>query len=170
MIRLRMLGLRLLLSTKVKLCILALFFVTFKFPGRNQAGVCALRGKVVAVGGCDAWNCLNSMEIYDPETNLWIMGPPMTATRRGCGVAVFKGKLYVVGGSDGTHSLVTTEIYDWDEQTWAPGPNMATPRANVGVAVVGNRLYAVGGFSGKQIHVTAFHFKPIFISPQGKYF
>lgn len=45
----------------------------------------------MAVGGCDAWNCLSSMEIYDPVENEWIMGPSMTTNRRGCGVAEFKG-------------------------------------------------------------------------------
>jgi len=48
-------------------------------------------GRIVAIGGCDAWNCLNSMEIYDPESDVWAMGPPMTANRRGCGIAVFRG-------------------------------------------------------------------------------
>ena len=59
--------------------------------GRNQAGVCAFGNKLVAVGGCDAWNCLSSMEIYDPVENEWVMGPSMTTNRRGCGIAEFKG-------------------------------------------------------------------------------
>lgn len=131
--------------------------------------------KVYVVGGCDTWNCLNTVECYDPQTNSWSFIKPIITPRRGCGLAhikgkhfhfhfmkhsvnifcrfikqlfVFLGKLYVVGGSDGTQSLATTEIYDPIERSWSPGPSMTTPRANVGVAVVGNRLYAVGGFSG----------------------
>lgn len=104
--------------------------------------------QVYAIGGCDAWNCLNSVEIYNPEDNTWQTAKPIITARRGCGVAVFNGKLYVVGGSDGTHSLNTTEIFDEQTLTWSVGPSMTTPRANVGVAVVGDRLYAVGGFSG----------------------
>lgn len=120
----------------------------FSIVGRYQAGVTAYNKFVYAIGGCDAWNCLNSVEVYNPEENTWNYIKPIITARRGCGVAVFNGKLYVIGGSDGTHSLNTTEIFDEETQTWIVGPTMTTPRANVDVAVVGDRLYAVGGFSG----------------------
>lgn len=119
--------------------------------GRYQAGVTAYNKLVYAIGGCDAWNCLNSVEVYNPEENLWTSIKPIITARRGCGVAVFDGKLYVVGGSDGSHSLNSTEIFDEKTQSWVVGPSMTTPRANVEVAVVGDRLYAVGGFSGNII-------------------
>lgn len=60
--------------------------------GRYQAGVCAMNGQVFAVGGCDAWNCLNSVEVYDPETDEWSFASEMITARRGCGVATFKGQ------------------------------------------------------------------------------
>lgn len=104
---------------------------------------------VYAIGGCDAWNCLNSVEVYDPVTNVWNMSKPIFTARRGCGVTVFNKKLYVIGGSDGSHSLNSTEVYDEETGNWVVGPSMTTPRANVEVAVVGDRLYAVGGFSGR---------------------
>lgn len=90
------------------------------------------------MGGCDAWNCLNSTEIYDPETNTWESGPPLITPRRGCGLVEFGGKLYAIGGSSG-QSLTSTEIFDPEEQAWLPGPNLTIPRANVAVAVVGDR-------------------------------
>lgn len=111
----------------------------------------AYNKQVYAIGGCDAWNCLNSVEVYNPEENSWQPTKPMITARRGCGVAVFNGKMYVIGGSDGTHALSTTEVFDEQTQTWSVGPSMTTPRANVGVAVVGDRLYAVGGFSGNYL-------------------
>ncbi|KAJ8925469.1 hypothetical protein NQ315_009303 [Exocentrus adspersus] len=117
--------------------------------GRYQAGVAAYNKLVYAIGGCDAWNCLTSVEVYNAEQDVWQPSKPIITARRGCGVAVFNNKLYVVGGSDGSHSLNSTEIFDEQTQTWMVGPIMTTPRANVEVAVVGDRLYAVGGFSGK---------------------
>ena len=44
------------------------------------------------VGGCDAWNPLRSVEIYDPANNTWSQGPPLSTARRGCGLAVRKGR------------------------------------------------------------------------------
>ena len=52
----------------------------------------SFRGKIWVVGGCDAWNPLRSVEIYDPSNNSWSQGPPIATPRRGCGLAVRKGK------------------------------------------------------------------------------
>ena len=68
------------------------YLLLFNKLGRSQAGVSALNGKVVVVGGCDAWNCINTVEEYDPKTNTWSYLPNMTSCRRGAGVAVFKGE------------------------------------------------------------------------------
>lgn len=58
--------------------------------GRYQAAVATMGNKVVAAGGCDAWNCLNTVEVYDPETGMWNFLPPMNTARRGCGVALYQ--------------------------------------------------------------------------------
>ena len=52
----------------------------------------AIDGQVYAVGGCDSWNCLSSVEVLDTELNIWRMGVPISTPRRGCGLAVFKGE------------------------------------------------------------------------------
>ncbi len=118
--------------------------------GRSQAGVAAFRGRVWVVGGCDAWNPLASVEIYDPAINKWIAGPPIKVPRRGCAlVPTSSGLLYVIGGSDGTQTLATTEIYDPRMNLWTAGPPMTTGRVNVAAAVVDGAIFAVGGFSGK---------------------
>ena len=54
--------------------------------------MCAFEGKLVAVGGCDAWNPMNTVEVYDPEENKWSFMPPLNTNRRGAGAAVFKGE------------------------------------------------------------------------------
>jgi len=61
--------------------------------GRSQVAVCALDdGRIIAVGGCDAWNCINTVEVYDAKEDRWAMLPPLSVARRGAGVAVFQGK------------------------------------------------------------------------------
>ena len=62
------------------------------FTGRYQAGVAAFNNGVYAAGGCDSWNCLNSVEVYNPITNSWTFVAPMTTPRRGCGAEMFKGE------------------------------------------------------------------------------
>lgn len=62
------------------------------FLGRFQAAVACFQGQIWAVGGCDGWNPLNSVEVYDPTMNVWKMGPALNAPRRGGGLAVRKGR------------------------------------------------------------------------------
>lgn len=60
--------------------------------GRHQAAVCELNGFVYVIGGAESWNCLNSVERYNPENNTWTLVAPMNVARRGAGVAVYEGK------------------------------------------------------------------------------
>ena len=60
--------------------------------GRHQAAVCALDGFVYVIGGAESWNCLNTVERYDPRNDTWTLIAPMNVARRGAGVAVHAGK------------------------------------------------------------------------------
>lgn len=62
------------------------------FIGRHQAAVCELEGFMYVIGGAESWNCLNSVERYNPENNTWTLVAPMNIARRGAGVAVHEGK------------------------------------------------------------------------------
>ena len=65
--------------------------------GRSQVAVCALLDeRIVAVGGCDAWNCTNTVEVYDPTGNKWDVLPPLAVARRGAGVALFNSKCLII--------------------------------------------------------------------------
>lgn len=44
-------------------------------------------------GGAESWNCLNSVERYNPENNTWTLVAPMNVARRGAGIAVHAGEL-----------------------------------------------------------------------------
>lgn len=54
-----------------------------------------MNGKVYVVGGCDTWNCLNTVECYDPETDSWSFIKPIITPRRGCGLAHIKGTIHI---------------------------------------------------------------------------
>lgn len=45
-------------------------------------------------GGAESWNCLNSVERYNPENNTWTLVAPMNVARRGAGIAVHAGALH----------------------------------------------------------------------------
>ncbi|CAO4386171.1 unnamed protein product [Caenorhabditis nigoni] len=116
---------------------------------RYQAGVCTWRGLIIAAGGCDLWNCMDTVEAYDPKTNAWRQLPKLRQARRGCAVAVVRDTLYVIGGHDGTQCLDTVEILDSPSSQWRVGPTLTTARGNThAVVTAGNVIYCIGGFTG----------------------
>lgn len=54
---------------------------------RLQFGVAVLDGKLHVVGGRDGFKTLNTVECYDPTTNVWTQLPPMSTHRHGLGNA-----------------------------------------------------------------------------------
>lgn len=53
--------------------------------------MCELDGFMYVTGGAESWNCLNTVERYNPENNTWTLVAPMNVARRGAGVAVHAG-------------------------------------------------------------------------------
>ena len=76
----------------IKISIGNYFPYLFLYIGRYQAAVTTRLGKLYAVGGCDAWNCLNTVEVFDPITGMWDFLPPMNTARRGCGVTLYQSE------------------------------------------------------------------------------
>ncbi|POI30707.1 hypothetical protein CIB84_005542 [Bambusicola thoracicus] len=128
--------------------------------GRHQSAVCELGGHLYIIGGAESWNCLSSVERYNPENNTWTLMAPMNVARRGAGVAVHDGKLFVGGGFDGSHAVSCMEMYDPAKNEWKVMGNMTTPRSNAGITTVANTIYAVGGFDGNEFLNTVEVYNP----------
>lgn len=86
------------------------------------------------------------LNIYDPETDRWTVGPPMSAPRAGCCAAALDGKLYVIGGSNPTNGFQNrVEIYDPVKNAWQDGPSIPDGREDMAAAAIGGKIYALGG-------------------------
>ena len=55
---------------------------------RSRVALVANCGKLFAIGGYDGFTNLNTVEIYDPEKNVWVFAANMTAHEGGVGVGV----------------------------------------------------------------------------------
>ena len=53
----------------------------------------AFKGRLYAIGGSDGWNCLNSVEVYNPEIDKWEFARPLNGPRRGAGIENVNGEL-----------------------------------------------------------------------------
>ncbi|XP_070532422.1 influenza virus NS1A-binding protein homolog [Ptychodera flava] len=115
---------------------------------RCALGTAELDGKLVAAGGYNRGKCMDTVEIYDPDTNEWSSLPDMPTPRGRFEFNVIHGKLYAFGGSDGTSELKTGHCFDPDTGKWSAVAGIQTERHSSGAAVLDDKLYLAGGSSG----------------------
>jgi N-acetylneuraminic acid mutarotase len=114
-------------------------------------------GKIYIIGGQDEYltysgePCLNTTQIYNPETRTWTIGAPAPAQLWQGAAAATSGvytpkRIYVFGGMSGfAMGLDQTLIYDPEADVWTTGATMPTARYNPVAAVVNDVLYVIGG-------------------------
>ena len=98
---------------------------------RSMVGVAVLNSCLFAVGGCNEQS-LESVEIYNPETDVWTIVAPMKQPRSGLGTAVVDGLLFVVGGSNGMDYLNSVEVFHPQKEKWTSSTSMQTTRRRFG--------------------------------------
>jgi N-acetylneuraminic acid mutarotase len=115
---------------------------------RHHTGGGFVEGKFYVVGG-RAGNSedsagLNTLEVYDPQTNAWEQRAPMPTARSGIAVAAFNGELFVFGGEiPGVFSNV--EAYSPATNSWREEAPMSEARHGIWASVIGNKIYMPGG-------------------------
>lgn len=56
-----------------------------------------LTEKIYITGGFDGHDCINTAEVYDPNTNQWTMITAMRSRRSGVSCISYHGCVYVIG-------------------------------------------------------------------------
>jgi len=116
---------------------------------RAAVSTAVLNEQLIALGGYDRGECLDTVEVFDMTLNTWKPLQPMSTARGRFDVSQWEGQLYACGGSNGSHELKSLECYNSETDTWSPLPDMYNWRSSVGVTVLGGKLYVVGGWSGQ---------------------
>ncbi len=102
---------------------------------------------------------LDVVEMYDPQTDTWVMKQGMSIPRKQFGVGVVAGKIYAIGGyvhprdqkPGAPWRIDLVEDYDPATDTWVKRAKMPTKRDGFGVGVVNNHIYAIGGRGWPQV-------------------
>lgn len=148
-----------------------------KYDRFSAATAAAPDGRIYLVGGMGTQTgergrneMLDSVEIYDPETNGWSEAPPLTKKRQQHAAVFGKdGKLYVFGGCacrggyswngdeysqrddlleqlEQRRSVKDVEVYDPVVKAWALRTPMPTPRQLLAAALgADGKIYVIGG-------------------------
>jgi N-acetylneuraminic acid mutarotase len=120
---------------------------------RSEHGVAELDGKIWVLGGYPPGRLpSNLVQIYDPATSRWSLGPRLPQPIHHLMSAAVGGKLYVMGGEiDGASTgrpeifVAHTWVHDPAVGGWMQRAPMPTARSGGGKAVIGGKIYVAGG-------------------------
>jgi hypothetical protein len=105
---------------------------------------------VLVAGGRTDKGITNSVELYDPTTELWTITNPLASARASHrAVLLLNGKVLVFGGVGANAlSLASAEVYDPVTGTWSSAGSFSTGRYNPAAALLPNgKVLAIGGYN-----------------------
>jgi N-acetylneuraminic acid mutarotase len=122
---------------------------------RAVHAVAELNGNIWVLGGYPPGRLpSNLVQIHDPATSRWSLGPRLPQPIHHVMAAVVDGKLYVMGGEiDGASTgrpeipVAHTWVHDPAVGGWVARAPMPTARSSGGAAVIDGKIYVVGGTS-----------------------
>lgn len=136
-------------------------------PARSSFGTVAHGGKIYVAGGHQGpehtyprESFLDRLDIYDPGTQKWTQGAPLSVPRHGFELVAHKGYLYAFGGfayserhQPAWHSLDIIERYDIAADRWEILPGkLPRPRSSNIAAQIQNEVYLIGGWDSTPKH------------------
>ena len=92
---------------------------------------------------------LDTVEVYDPQTDTWSSRKPMPVTRKSHDAVLgADGKIYIMGGTAVVKGPPLNDVFVYDpmQDSWEKGPSMKYPRASpAAVATPDGKIYITGG-------------------------
>ena len=116
--------------------------------------------QLIAVGGLNGNDAVNTVEKYDMYTDSWEVLSDMPTSRYGVAVAKLHGLVYCIGGCTSGIFLDSCECYDTELDTWQSISTMSRPRKYLGAAQSHNRIFAIGGTDGYMKQRSVENFDP----------
>jgi len=120
---------------------------------RFEASGVVVDGELWVMGGflSSMLDVTKRIDIYDPSSNQWRLGPELPGAETHGGLASVGRDFLLVGGFEGNvlNRTTTAGVWRWmaEGAAWKPGPDLPTPRAAVFAALIGTKLHAAGGLA-----------------------
>ncbi|WP_421792003.1 Kelch repeat-containing protein [Hyphobacterium sp.] len=117
---------------------------------RRGAASVARNGRIYFMGGVTQGVPTARVDIFDPETGSWSIGPAMPQPRAGHSAAVLDGAIHVLGGrGEGMSTTLSSHIrLDTGATQWADEPDLQSPRTDAAAVAINGELMIIGGGAG----------------------
>jgi hypothetical protein len=105
-------------------------------------------GRVLVTGGGDPGiiDQTTDVEIFDPDTNTFELGPPLSSPRMGETLTLLRdGRVLIAGGYEGNTAVAIAEIYDPLTNTIVAAQPMNDARADAGASRISSGAVIVSG-------------------------
>lgn len=118
--------------------------------GRRGAAAVAVDGEIWLIGGADEGEATPRVDVFDPRSGVWRIGPALPEARAGHAAALHEGTIYVFGGrsEDLRRTLSDTLVLEPGARHWREGPQLMSPRTEAAAATAGGEVFLIGGGAG----------------------
>lgn len=117
---------------------------------RRGAASVALDGHIYLIGGVDDGTATGRVDVFNPETGSWTIGPALPEPRAGHAAAVLDGEIHVLGGrSEGLTSTLDSHLrLDPGSNAWVEETALQAPRTDAAAVSINGELMVIGGGAG----------------------
>ena len=128
---------------------------------RTGLAVTAYENLVYAIGGVSGDGVTAKVEVYDPETDVWITRRVKPTPVGFVSAVEVGGKIYVPGGIDEERMpRDILEVYDPLEDTWQVRAPMPEAVGAYGLAQLDGQIYLFGGLNGQGYVDSVYRYDP----------
>lgn len=122
-------------------------------------------GKIYLFGGFDGKNYLDSIYVFDPGINEWILFGSMETTRAYSSAVVLGGQIHLLGGKNESGVLVSHDVYYPQreisaENAWEDAADLPEARYGMNSVVLADMVYTAGGKNSKDEFLPIIQYLP----------
>lgn len=122
-------------------------------------------GKIYLFGGFDGNNYLDSIYVFDPGINEWILFGSMETTRAYSSAVVLGGQIHLLGGKNESGVLVNHDVYYPQremsgENAWEDAADLPEARYGMNSVVLADMIYTAGGENSKDEFLPIIQYLP----------
>lgn len=120
---------------------------------KSGHGTAVVNGKIYSIGGEHIVNShTNSVEVYDPKTDMRETKAPMPTPRGSFATEVVGDNIYCIGGISGSNYVNVVEVYNTKTDIWTTKTAMPTTRGFLSSGVVDGIIYCIGGKNNNNLN------------------